>query len=117
MTLFAIVNAGLFPLLHLGRPWFFYWLIPYPATMRVWPQFRSSLPWDVAAVFTYLTVSIYFWYLGLVPDLASARDMAPTRAKRIAYGIFALGLPRLDPRLEPLPGRLRAARRSRRRRW
>src|SRR5690348_13377437 len=57
MTLFAIVQAGLFPLLHMGRAWFFYWLIPYPSTMRVWPQFRSSLTWDVAAVTTYLTVS------------------------------------------------------------
>jgi len=70
MTLFAVVQAGLFPLLHLGRPWFFYWLIPYPSTMGVWPQFRSALPWDVVAVSTYLTVSFLFWYLGLVPDLA-----------------------------------------------
>ena len=91
MTLFAVLNAGLFPLLHLGRPWFFYWLIPYPAVMKVWPQFRSSLPWDVAAVFTYFTVSLLFWYLGLVPDLASARDRAPTRRKAIFYGLAALG--------------------------
>jgi molybdopterin-containing oxidoreductase family membrane subunit len=85
------VNASLFPLLHLGRPWFFYWLIPYPATMNVWPNFKSALPWDVAAVTTYFTVSLLFWYLGLVPDLASARDRAPSRRKRLAYGIFALG--------------------------
>jgi Ni/Fe-hydrogenase subunit HybB-like protein len=91
MTLFAVLNAGLFPLLHLGRPWFFYWLVPYPATMGVWPQFRSALPWDAAAVFTYFTVSLLFWYLGLVPDLAAARDRAPTRARARAYGLFALG--------------------------
>ena len=91
MTLFALVNAGLFPLLHLGRPWFFYWLIPYPAEMGVWPQFKSTLPWDAAAVSTYFTVSLLFWYLGLVPDLASARDRARRRTQRIIYGLFALG--------------------------
>jgi Ni/Fe-hydrogenase subunit HybB-like protein len=91
MTLFAVVQAGLYPLLHLGRPWFFYWLVPYPATMAVWPQFRSALPWDAAAVFTYFTVSLLFWYLGLVPDFAKLRDMAPDRGRRIAYGILALG--------------------------
>jgi Ni/Fe-hydrogenase subunit HybB-like protein len=91
MTLFAVMNAGLFPLLHLGRPWFFYWLIPYPATMKVWPQFRSALPWDAAAVFTYFTVSLLFWYFGLVPDLAAARDRAPTRWKARVYGLFACG--------------------------
>jgi Ni/Fe-hydrogenase subunit HybB-like protein len=67
MTLFALINAGLFPLLHLGRPWFFYWLLPYPTRMGVWPQFKSALPWDAAAVATYFTVSLLFWYLGLVP--------------------------------------------------
>jgi len=91
MTLFALVNAALFPLLHLGRPWFFYWLLPYPTRMSVWPQFKSALPWDVAAVATYFTVSLLFWYLGLVPDLATARDTAPTVRKRKVYGIFALG--------------------------
>jgi Ni/Fe-hydrogenase subunit HybB-like protein len=91
MTLFAVIQAGLYPILHLGRPWFFFWLIPYPATMKVWPNFKSALPWDVAAVFTYFTVSLLFWYLGLVPDLAAMRDRAPTRTQRIAYGIFALG--------------------------
>ncbi len=91
MTLFALVNAGLFPLLHLGRPWFFYWLIPYPAEMGVWPQFKSTLPWDAAAVSTYFTVSLLFWYLGLVPDLASARDRARRPIQRIVYGLFALG--------------------------
>ncbi len=91
MTLFALVNAGMFPLLHLGRPWFAYWLIPYPATMGVWPQFKSSLPWDIAAVSTYFTVSLLFWFLGLVPDLATARDCAPTRLRRRLYGFFAFG--------------------------
>lgn len=91
MTIFALVNAALFPLLHLGRPWFFYWLVPYPATMHVWPNFKSALPWDVAAVATYFIVSLLFWYLGLVPDLATARDSAPTRLRRRVYGIFAMG--------------------------
>jgi molybdopterin-containing oxidoreductase family membrane subunit len=91
MTLFAVMQAGLYPLLHLGRPWFFYWLVPYPSTMRVWPQFRSALPWDAAAVSTYFTVSLLFWYLGLLPDFAKLRDRAPARAQRIVYGILALG--------------------------
>jgi molybdopterin-containing oxidoreductase family membrane subunit len=91
MTIFALVNAAIFPVLHLGRPWFAYWLIPYPATMNVWPNFKSALPWDVAAVTTYFTVSVLFWYLGLVPDLATARDRARTRVRRIIYGIFAMG--------------------------
>jgi molybdopterin-containing oxidoreductase family membrane subunit len=91
MTLFAVLNAGLFPLLHLGRPWFFYWLVPYPATMNVWPQFRSALTWDIAAVSTYLTISFLFWYIGLVPDLAAVRDHAPGRLRKRIYGFFALG--------------------------
>lgn len=91
MTLFAVVQAGLFPILHLGRPWVFYWLIPYPSTMRVWPQFRSSLTWDVVAVTTYLLVSLMFWFLGLLPDLAAARDRAPTRARQVVYGLLSLG--------------------------
>lgn len=91
MTLFALVNASIFPLLHLGRPWFFYWLIPYPSTTGVWPNFKSSLPWDVAAISTYFTVSLLFWYLGLIPDLAAARDRAPGLLQRRIYGVFALG--------------------------
>ncbi|MGI8509503.1 MAG: NrfD/PsrC family molybdoenzyme membrane anchor subunit [Gemmatimonadaceae bacterium] len=91
MTLFALVNASIFPLLHLGRPWFFYWLVPYPSTTGVWPNFKSSLPWDVAAISTYFTVSLLFWYLGLVPDLAAVRDHAPGLLRRRIYGIFALG--------------------------
>ncbi len=91
MTLFALVQAGTFPILHLGRPWFAYWLVPYPSTMRVWPQFRSSLTWDVVAVSTYFTISLLFWFLGLVPDLALMRDRSRTRAQRFFYGVFALG--------------------------
>lgn len=91
MTLFAVMNAALFPVLHLGRPWFAYWLFPYPATMGVWPQFRSALPWDLAAIATYFTVSLLFWYVGLLPDLATVRDRARGRVRRIVYGVFALG--------------------------
>src|SRR5690606_27795197 len=91
MTLFAIINAAVFPVIHLGRPWFAYWIFPYPSTMGVWPNFRSALPWDAAAISTYFTVSLLFWYVGLLPDLAAARDHAPTPAKRRLYGIFALG--------------------------
>ena len=74
MTIFAVMQAGLFPLLHLGRPWLFYWLFPYPNTMTVWPQFRSPLVWDVFAVSTYATISALFWFIGLIPDLATLRD-------------------------------------------
>ncbi len=91
MTLFAVACAALFPILHLGRPWFFYWLIPYPTTMGVWPQFRSPLIWDFFAVATYGTVSLLFWYMGLVPDLATLRDRATRRFARIAYGLLSLG--------------------------
>jgi molybdopterin-containing oxidoreductase family membrane subunit len=87
MTLFAVACAGVFPLLHLGRPWLFYWLFPYPNTMSIQPQFRSPLVWDVFAVSTYATVSLLFWYLGLLPDLATLRDRA---VNRFAYGAFAI---------------------------
>ncbi len=91
MTIFAVMQAGLFPLLHLGRPWFAYWLFPYPATMGIWPNFKSPLVWDVFAVSTYFTVSLLFWYLGLIPDLAALRDASTKRAQRLVYGVFALG--------------------------
>jgi Ni/Fe-hydrogenase subunit HybB-like protein len=91
MTLFAVACAGLFPLMHLGRPWLFYWLYPYPNTMGVQPQFRSPLVWDVFAVTTYLTVSFLFWFVGLIPDLATLRDRAKHRASQILYGILAMG--------------------------
>src|SRR6266849_953409 len=71
MTLFAVASAGIFPLIHVGRPWLAYWLFPYPNTMRVWPQFRSPLVWDVFAVSTYFTISLLFWFIGLIPDLAT----------------------------------------------
>jgi molybdopterin-containing oxidoreductase family membrane subunit len=91
MTLFAVACAGMFPLLHLGRPWFFYWLFPFPNTMGIWPQFRSPLVWDVFAVSTYFTVSLLFWYVGLIPDLATLRDRSPSRLGRIVYGFLAMG--------------------------
>jgi molybdopterin-containing oxidoreductase family membrane subunit len=91
MTLFAAAMAGLFPILHLGRPWFVYWVLPYPDKMNLWPQWRSPLVWDVFAISTYLIVSALFWYLGLLPDLATMRDRARARWKRIAYGLAALG--------------------------
>ena len=91
MTLFAVACAGTFPLLHLGRPWVFYWLIPYPDTMGLWPQWRSALVWDVFAVSTYLLVSLMFWYIGLIPDVATMRDRAEGKPTQLIYGILALG--------------------------
>jgi Ni/Fe-hydrogenase subunit HybB-like protein len=91
MTIFAVMCAGMFPLLHLGRPWLFYWLFPYPNTMWYWPQFRSPLVWDVFAVSTYFTVSVLFWFVGLLPDLASLRDRAETAFKKYLYGVLAMG--------------------------
>jgi len=91
MTIFAVACAGLFPLLHLGRPGFFYWLLPYPNTMGLWPQWRSALIFDVFAITTYFTVSLVFWYVGLIPDLATLRDRARHWAPRIFYGTLALG--------------------------
>jgi molybdopterin-containing oxidoreductase family membrane subunit len=91
MTLFAVACAGLFPLLHLGRPEYFYYLIPYPATTGVWPQFRSPLMWDFFAVSTYATVSLLFWYVGLIPDMATLRDKATGKFAQISYGILSMG--------------------------
>ncbi|ABF89892.1 oxidoredutase membrane subunit, NrfD family [Myxococcus xanthus DK 1622] len=91
MTLFALICAALFPLLHLGRPWKFYYLVPYPSSLRMWPQFRSPLTWDIVAVTTYLTVSVLFWYLGMVPDLATARDTAKQLWRRRVWGVLSLG--------------------------
>ena len=91
MTLFAVACAGMFPLLHLGRPWLAYWLLPYPNTMLLWPQFRSPLAWDVFAVSTYASVSLLFWYIGLIPDLAQLRDQCHYKIGRFLYGIGALG--------------------------
>jgi Ni/Fe-hydrogenase subunit HybB-like protein len=91
MTLFAVACAGIFPIIHLGRPWVFYWLFPYLNTMGMWPQWRSPLIWDVFAVSTYATVSLLFWYIGLVPDMATLRDRAKNRYAQIIYGILAMG--------------------------
>jgi len=91
MTLFAVACAGLYPILHLGRPWLFYWLFPYPNTMGIYPQWRSPLVWDVFAVSTYALTSLMFWYVGLIPDLAALRDKSSGRVRRIAYGLLAMG--------------------------
>src|SRR5438046_8498032 len=91
MTLFAVAQAGVFPVMHLGRPWLAYWLFPYPNTMGIWPQFRSPLIWDVFAVSTYATVSALFWFVGLIPDLVTRRDRAKSKAWKVVYGILAMG--------------------------
>ena len=91
MTLFAVAAAGLYPMLHTGRPWFDFWLFPYPNTMALWPQFRSPLMWDVFAVSTYATVSLLFWYVGLVPDLATLRDRSTHPFAKMIYGMASLG--------------------------
>jgi molybdopterin-containing oxidoreductase family membrane subunit len=91
MTLFALASAAVFPLFHLGRPWLAYWLVPYPNTMGLWPNFRSPLVWDVFAVTTYATVSLLFWFVGLLPDLATLRDRSRSRVGRAVYGILAMG--------------------------
>jgi molybdopterin-containing oxidoreductase family membrane subunit len=91
MTIFAVMCALVFPAIHTGRPWLDYWMMPIPNTMQMWPQFRSPLMWDVFAVSVYFTVSLIFWYLGLIPDLATMRDRAKTFFRRIAYGTLALG--------------------------
>ncbi|MGC3997744.1 MAG: polysulfide reductase NrfD [Anaeromyxobacter sp.] len=91
MTLFAVAMAGMYPIIHLGRPWLFWWLIPYPSTNQLWPNFKSALPWDVFAISTYATVSFLFWYLGLIPDLATLRDSATNRVQRLVYGVMSFG--------------------------
>ncbi len=91
MTLFGAACAGIYPILHLGRPWFFYWLFPYPNSMNLWPQFRSPLLWDFFAILAYVTASVLFWYVGLLPDLATLRDRASSRKKQLIYGAMALG--------------------------
>ncbi|MFL6285895.1 MAG: NrfD/PsrC family molybdoenzyme membrane anchor subunit [Pyrinomonadaceae bacterium] len=91
MTLFAVACAGLYPLLHTGRPWLAYWLFPYPNTMGIQPQFRSPLMWDVFAVSTYATVSALFWFTGLIPDLATLRDRSRSRFGRVVFGMASLG--------------------------
>jgi Ni/Fe-hydrogenase subunit HybB-like protein len=91
MTVFAAACAGIYPIIHLGRSWFFYWLVPYPNTMGLWPQFKSPLLWDFIAVTAYVVSSVLFWFLGVIPDLASLRDRAATRRTQVFYGVLALG--------------------------
>jgi Ni/Fe-hydrogenase subunit HybB-like protein len=91
MTIFAVSCALIYPVFHLGRPWVAYWLFPYPNTMALWPNFRSPLIWDVFAVSTYATVSLLFWYVGMIPDLATLRDRSPSRIGRAVYGMLAMG--------------------------
>jgi Ni/Fe-hydrogenase subunit HybB-like protein len=91
MTIFAVVCAGLFPLIHVGRPWLGYWLFPYPNTMNYWPQFRSPLLWDVFAVSTYATISVVFWYIGMIPDLGTLRDRSQSKFGQFFYGLLAVG--------------------------
>src|ERR1700723_3398993 len=91
MTIFAVVCAGMFPLIHVGRPWLGYWLFPYPNSMDVWPQFRSPLLWDVFAVSTYATISVVFWYIGMIPDFGTMRDRAKTKFAQYVFGIMSLG--------------------------
>src|SRR2546423_7793671 len=91
MTIFAVMCAGIFPVVHIGRVWLGWWLLPLPNSNSIWPQFRSPLMWDVFAVSTYFTVSVLFWYVGLIPDLATMRDRARTKIRHILYGVFALG--------------------------
>ncbi len=91
MTLFAVACAGIFPLIHTGRPWMAFYMMPYPSTMGLWPQFRSPLIWDVFAVSTYGTVSLMFWFVGLIPDLATLRDRSVQKPMKIIYGMLAMG--------------------------
>jgi len=91
MTVCAVSVSGLFPILHLGRPWFSYWLFVYPNKMALWPQWRSALYWDFVAILAYLIVSILYWYVALLPDLAAVRDRARTRGRQVFYGLLALG--------------------------
>lgn len=91
MTIFAVVCAGIFPMIHVGRIWYAWWLFPLPNANGIWPQFRSPLLWDVFAVSTYFTVSLLFWYTGLIPDLATMRDRAKSKIRQALYGLFALG--------------------------
>jgi molybdopterin-containing oxidoreductase family membrane subunit len=91
MTIFAVICAAMFPGIHVGRPWLAYWMFPLPNQMAMWPNFRSPLLWDVFAVSTYFSVSLLFWYLGMIPDLATLRDRAKSRIAQIGYGIFSVG--------------------------
>ena len=113
MTIFAVICALQFPLIHTGRPWLAgYWLLPLPNANNIWVNFRSPLMWDVFAVSTYGLVSLMFWYTGLIPDLAIARDRAKNKVRKFVYGLMTLGLDRQQPLLEPLREGLPALRRA-----
>ena len=111
MTLFAVACAGMFPLLHLGRPWVFYWIVPYPNTMGLWPQWRSPLVWDLFAVSTYFTVSLLFWYVGLIPDLATLRDRSKGTLEAGSLRGRRAGLARVGDPLAAVQDHVPAARR------
>ena len=117
MTLFAVACAGLFPLFHMGRPWLFYWLTPYPNTMGLWPQWRSPLVWDVFAVSTYATVSLLFWYVGLIPDLATLGTGLDESLGAVYLRLSGDGLARVGPALASLSDGLHACWRVWRPRW
>ena len=102
MTLFAATIAGIFPIIHLGRPMYFYWLTPYPNTMHVWPQWRSALIWDFWAILSYILFSILFWYVGLIPDLATLRDRATHKMAEADLWRFRARLARLGAALARL---------------
>ena len=106
MTVFAVMIAGLFPFIHLGRVWLFYWIIPYPNQRTLWPDFQSPLMFDFLAISTYFTVSVLFWYTGLVPDLAAVRDGAKGIRRKI-YGVLSLGWTGTDRQWHLAPGRHR----------
>ena len=91
MTIFAVVCAGMFPLIHVGRPWLAYWMLPLPLSMNIWPQFRSPLLWDVFAVSTYATISVVFWYLGMIPDFGTLRDRSESKVGQYFYGLLSMG--------------------------
>lgn len=91
MTVFCVICAGIMPIIHLGRWWYFYWLFPYPNVMKVWPQFRSPLHWDFVAILVYVIGSLLFWYVGMIPDLATLRDRARRRWQQVFYGVLAVG--------------------------
>ena len=99
MTLFSVACAGMFPLLHLGRPYLAYWLLPYPNTMLLWPQFRSPLAWDVFAVSTYASVSLLFWYIGLIPDSGAAARSSQASCDPLYLRSVGTWLARVGPAL------------------
>ena len=109
MTIFAVVCAGMFPLIHVGRPWLGYWLFPLPYTMTVWPQFRSPLMWDVFAVSTYATISVVFWYIGMIPDFGTFRDRVAIEDRAVFLRHALAGLARIGAALDALRDGLAAA--------